>query len=96
MEERVIKIIEKVKDFVSKYEPKNVYREKYNNDGHSLYYCVVLFGKDDTVDLSFLIEFHKHNQKLLPIRCNTRKYNLHETINIESVEQAMNEFQPTQ
>lgn len=96
MEQRVKNLIEKVKNFTSRYEPKNVYKEKHIDNDSVLYYFVVLFAEDDTRDLSFLIEFHKCTKTLSPIICNTRKYNLYETINIDSVEQAINEFQPLQ
>jgi len=92
MENRIREIIEKVKSIVVNYSPENVYKESFIDNDNVLYYSVTLWGNDDKRDLGFYIEWYKNNKQLLPVICNTRKYILHETLNLESVETAINEL----
>lgn len=85
MENTIRDLIDKVKGIVSMYESKNVYKESFIDNENVLYYSVTLWGDDDKRDLAFYVELYKKRNQLQPIICNTRKYILHETLNMDSV-----------
>lgn len=88
----IIDLIDVVKQITKFYTNKNVYKEKFIDNEDVLYYSVTLWGDDDKRDLAFFVEFYKTTNQLLPIICNTRDYILYETLNIESVNIAIDKL----
>lgn len=84
-----------VKNLVSAYSSENVYKELMYDHDLCLYYSVTLWGEDGIRDLAFLIEYHKIPKTLCGIVCNTRKFTLYDTLNVESVKAALEELEKT-
>lgn len=94
MENKIIALINRVKELKKIYIEKNIDKESFVENDEILYYSVILWGSDDKSDLSFYIEYYKKTETLLPIICITRKYKLVDVINLDSVGTAIDEISP--
>lgn len=90
METEVKNIIQIVENITQNYEEDNIYKKQFIDNENVIYFSVSLFGDDGKRHLSFYIEYYKKSNTLMPIICNTQRYTLHETVNIESVKIALN------
>lgn len=92
MEKQVREIIDLGKSIVSRYSSDNISDEKFIDNYNVIYYRATCWGDDDNRDLGLYIEYYKFSGKINPAICLTRKYNLYETINLDSVIQALTEL----
>lgn len=92
MENQIRGIIEIAKEIVRKYSEINIYKESFIDNENVLFYSVTLWGDDDKRDLAFYVELYKESQSINPIICNTRKFNLYETLNLENVITALKQL----